>query len=685
MLCAIPSVQRSGLIAFVAILSLSLAALGCEPASHTGRQDGGLPPGELDSDGDGIWDSWEGAAENVDTDGDGIPDYLDPDSDNDGIPDSIEGAPNPDTGEPADSDGDGVYDFRDLDSDNNGIPDADDHLDDIDGDEIPSFRDLDDDGDRLLDIDEIGDDPSAPIDTDGDGIPDYRDIDSDNDTISDLHEYVADTDGDGTPDRFDLDSDGDGWTDAEEAGDADVRTPPVDTDGDGIPDYRDLDSDNDGLSDADERHYGTDPRNPDTDGDGVSDLVEIAACPAGDSSCANDALDPSSSPRTRGDFVFLEPYMMAPSPPRDTLDFATNIRVADVYFLMDTTGSMNSSITALRNDLSSFIPQVRAEIPDVWIGVGEFKDYACCGGGARPNYGGPSDFAYRNNQNLTPDASLAVAALNQWRATGGADGPESHVPAVWAIATGMGLPGPSNTPPPPACPPGHWGYPCFRDGAVPIIVMITDIDMHNGPGNANAYSDSDLGAHAPTYDEAIAAMNARHIRVIGIGQGSGGLAHMQQMARDTGAVDGAGYPLTSVWSTTGLGATVLNQIKLLAESTTLDISVEFLDDPSDSVDTFAAFVDRLEANTAGDPSRGCDPRAAVDTDGDGLLDTFPAVTSGDRVCFDIVVKQNNTVMPTSQPQIFRANVRVLGDGFTELDTREVFFLVPGVIEAAGPS
>ncbi len=51
----------------------------------------------MDSDGDGLPDSWEGAD---DSDGDGIPDYLDLDSDNDGIPDSDD----------ADSDGDGLGD-----------------------------------------------------------------------------------------------------------------------------------------------------------------------------------------------------------------------------------------------------------------------------------------------------------------------------------------------------------------------------------------------------------------------------------------------------------------------------------------------------------------------------------------------------------------------------------------------
>ena len=204
--------------------------------------------------------------------------------------------------------------------------------------------------------------------------------------------------------------------------------------------------------------------------------------------------------------------------------------------------------------------------------------------------------------------------------------------------------------------------------------MITVAPTHNDPNNRYPYSGI-LGA--PTYMETIAALNEHRVRVIGIGQGSGGVSDMEQIARDTGSVDGAGSPLVSTWSGGAIGDAVLDQIQILAQTTTLDISIEFIDDPSDSVDTFSTFVDHLEANTAGDPSRDCAARLADDTNGDGHPDTFRSVTSGNRVCFDIVVKQNDTVEPTAEAQIFRATLRVMGDGFTELDTREIFFFVPG--------
>ena len=154
------------------------------------------------------------------------------------------------------------------------------------------------------------------------------------------------------------------------------------------------------------------------------------------------------------------------------------------------------------------------------------------------------------------------------------------------------------------------------------------------------------------------------------------------MATDTGAVDAGGAPLVSMTTGSGVSDGVVMQIETLASSVSFDITVAFEDDASDAVDTFASFVDHIEANTAGDAARGCDARPAEDTTGDGFPDTFRDVR-GARVCFDIVVKQNDTVMPLTTPQVFNATLRVIGDGFTELDSRGIFFLVPPTVLGPG--
>ncbi len=647
-----------------------------------------IPMGR-DEDGDGIADEFEGRASGTDTDGDGTPDYQDTDSDGDGIPDSTEQGGGDTSLPPIDTDSDGTPDFQDNDSDGNGVDDAIEGSVDTDGDGLADYRDLDNDGDSVRDREEVGD-PGAPTDFDGDGLPDYLDADSDNDTIRDGHEAIPpDTDGDGMIDRHDLDSDGDGISDADEAGDADISTPPIDSDDDFIPDFRDPDSDNDGLSDADELAAGTSPTNSDSDGDGVTDLIEIGAC-GGDPECAGDALDPSASPRTRGDFVYYEPYMMPPEPTRDTLDFATNIQNADVYFLMDTTGSMGAAIDRLKTSLSTagtgIIDRIREEIPNAWFGAGGFDDYRVS------PYGSGADSAFLHLQDITESVADAQAGVNRLTRHSGSDLPESLFPALWAIGTGNGLAGRSewpharaSSPDFAACADGRFGWPCFRAGAVPIIVAITDVRQHNGPGGSDAYNDGTLGGHAPTYAEAVAALTEERIKVVGVAVGSSAAANLNAIATDTGAVDGAGMPLVStVSSGSGVSDGLIDQIGILANSTRFDISVVYEDDATDAIDSFAAFVDHIEANTAGDAERGCEAREATDTDADGWPDTFEGVTAGSRVCFDIVVKMNDTVMPTEIPQTFGANLVVLGDGFTELDRRNVTFLVPPEIRAPGP-
>ncbi|WP_339794208.1 gliding motility-associated C-terminal domain-containing protein, partial [uncultured Imperialibacter sp.] len=153
-----------------------------------------------------------------DTDGDGIPDYLDSD-DNDGpLGDKDDdGVKNGDedrneNGDPTDddTDGDGVPDFLDDDDDGDGVPtrdedrngDGDPTNDDTDGDGIPDYLDDDDDGDGILTKDEDlnGDGDPTNDDSDGDGIPDYLD-DKDDSKVLEIPKGFS-PNGDGINDAF---------------------------------------------------------------------------------------------------------------------------------------------------------------------------------------------------------------------------------------------------------------------------------------------------------------------------------------------------------------------------------------------------------------------------------------------------------------------------------------------------
>ena len=211
----------------------------------------------LDTDGDGILDSFEDlntdgdndpATNPTDTDNDGIPDYLDIDSDDDGIPDNIEAQTT-----------DGYITPSGIDANNNGLDDAYE-------------------GEGVLGV--------IPVDTDLDGLPDYVDEDADGDGVPDNIEG-NDFDQDGLPDVvwIDSDKDNDGLNDGYEGNetiDTDVNdniNDPLadlpDTDQDGIPDFRDTDDDDDGIETADEDlDLDGDFANDDSDEDGVPNYLD---------------------------------------------------------------------------------------------------------------------------------------------------------------------------------------------------------------------------------------------------------------------------------------------------------------------------------------------------------------------------------------------------------------------------
>ena len=143
-----------------------------------------------DGDGDGIL-NWL----DLDSDNDGIPDHAEcggtNDKDRDGRSDNhvdLDGDGHHDLHDPdqggselscTDTDGDGIPDFLDIDSDNDGVSDFVEHGGiDEDGDGLPDSIE-DKNGDGLLDIfhPETGD-PLVMRDSDGDGIPDHLDAES---------------------------------------------------------------------------------------------------------------------------------------------------------------------------------------------------------------------------------------------------------------------------------------------------------------------------------------------------------------------------------------------------------------------------------------------------------------------------------------------------------------------------
>jgi len=646
----------------VRICALALL-ISCGPASGTGDDDGSGTPG--DADGDTISDTDEGTG---DADSDGTPNFQDADSDGDGIPDYREAGDGDPDSKPIDSDLDGTPDFLDLDSDNNGRSDTLDGLDDLDGDNVANFQDPDDDGDQINDVDEIGPNALQPVDTDNDGTPDFRDSDSDNDTISDFLETNQDYDMDGSGNYVDLDSDEDCISDQIEA----AGNPPADTDMDNHFDFIDRDSDNDGVPDATEDancNGVTDPgetsvKDGDTDQDGVSDLIEVAA--------GTDPTNPADNPQANGDFVFVEPYMMPQSPLDDDLDFSTKLQAVDLYVLLDRSGSMSQEITTVKNNLTAVVNNLKCPpnvttncIPDLWAGAGTI------------GYSGSGIEAYRNYVDIQPNPSFAGVPTTE---PGGCCA-EPLTFGAFASVTGQGgsAYGFSGVPPRNTCAGspaanagyGTFGYPCFRQGALPVVMLATD-EQPLSPGDTNK---------TPNWDTIVKPQylntKARLVGILGSGFAANTDVDLRKMATDSGAIDAANGNAPLVFDGAGANAAAAIQqgILTLANGLPLDINAVSVDDPADAVDAVASFVDHLQTLQLG-TAQCANGLNDIDSNGDSFDDKYLQVRTGTPVCWTVVSKPNTTVPATDAPQLFRAKVKVYGDGVTQLDERDVFFLVP---------
>ena len=542
--------------------------------------------------------------------------------------------------------------------------------------------------------------------------------DTDGDTIADCHEGTEDRDNDGTANNMDLDSDGDGYTDAQEAGDTDLMSPPQDTDSDAIPNFLDLDSDNDGLRDDQELAVGTDPTNPDTDGDGDSDLVEVVIhqlCVMDPTTCNGDPdpLDPGQGVSDE-DYVFVLPYQDPEQ--RKPLDFATSITNADIHFSMDTTGSMSEEIANLRNGVSQVISQTAAQVPNSAFGVSRYEDFPL------DPYGTSGDLPYQLHQRITTVTSQVQSGVNALAIRNGRDTPESGWEALYRIATGNQLSWSGGSIP--AFNPNSGYNPAingllggvgFRDGALPIVVQITDARSHDTTALSPGCAATDVyGGTVNAHSKAatIGALQGLGIRVLGIASNanSGGCnprADLEQAATQTGArvppsafdlggrppgcapsqcctglsgagrpTDGAGQcPLVFDVSSSGSGnfvGQVVQAIKMLINFAGLDISARTssmpqpnafggLTDPADFI------TDILPVALTPVPPGGI----VLDPTGHIFLDVRPGTTA----TFD--VKAVNTILMQAQdPQVFTMHIQVMGDGVTILDTRQVVIIVP---------
>ncbi|UOZ05257.1 Calx-beta domain-containing protein [Amycolatopsis sp. WQ 127309] len=145
----------------------------------------------------------------------------------------------------------------------------------------------------------------------------------------------------------------------------------------------------------------------------------------------------------------------------------------DLVLLADTTGSMGAAIGNVRANANTITGDVLAAQPTAQFGVAEYKDF-----------GDP--FAFRVNTGITGDQAAVQAGTNQWVASGGGDGPEADLNALYELATGAVT---------------------FRPDGTRIVAWFGDAPSHDPSGG------HDLA-------QTIAALKAANIRVVAVNVGA---------------------------------------------------------------------------------------------------------------------------------------------------------------------
>lgn len=445
--------------------------------------------------------------------------------------------------------------------------------------------------------------------------------------------------------------------------------------------------------------------------------------------------------RTSGnsqDFFFNLPYMIDPQ--KKPLTFTTEVQSLDVFFAVDTTGSMGPEINELSNSLqSTIIPGVKAAAAkDAWFGVGAMDDWPTGSYGSGSCFSdmyGTDDQPLVLLQAMTDDLKMAQDGVKHLLRGGsssprgcGGDTPEGQMEGLYQIATGEGQMGANAR-----VPANHTGIGGvgFRDGALPVAVTISDASFHSkgdtNPltcwGSSVAYG-GDVSPYAHTRKETEDALNKICAKVIGVsalvGSEDGCIAtqDLTMFANATGALvppeawdipmrptncpmgkcctglGGAGEepngnklcPLVFKISPngSGVGDQVTAGIAQLARFASFDVVTEVIgqteDERGDKLPTGKTTADFIKSIVPLDalppPPPPYVPTPEMTAKG------FSKVVPGSLVRFTVEA-HNELQRETAWPQVFHATIRVRAGGCANLDARDVIILIPPVAPTPG--
>jgi len=436
------------------------------------------------------------------------------------------------------------------------------------------------------------------------------------------------------------------------------------------------------------------------------------------------------------DFFFILPYQDPTGQMSKPLDFATAIPALDVFFLMDTTGSMYGEISNLQTALTgTVIPGIQNAVANSQFGVGALEDFPVdpygnlSGADCFRNGDSAPDQPFKLRQTITNSSTAVQTAVNSLSNGAnspigcGNDWPEGGLEAIYQIATGEGLSAPSPT----SVPANHTGIGgvAFRAGTMPVVVDITDAMTHGvgetlscpDTGDSAAYTGA-VATVAHSRAQTKTALSQICARVVGIAAIQTSLSlecsgeeYLRDLATTTGArvppaawdvgtrpagcaanqcctgqngagvaTDAAGLcPVVFDVSPTGTGVStnIVTGIQMLTRFATFDVPTDKQGGTTDIAGNPlpAGFTTADFIKMVTPTSFVLPPPPPVLPNPTFDATTFHNVTPGTQVTF-AVNAYNDFVMETGTAQIFRATIRVLAGGCTPLDQRDVLILVP---------
>ena len=214
---------------------------------------------------------------------------------------------------------------------------------------------------------------------------------------------------------------------------------------------------------------------PDDDGDGVPNDADD--CPG-----TPDWISCDDDPTNDGLYqtVFYDSTGADEVVRSSTVDVVAEIPEVDIYFLIDATPTLVDEIGVLQDQILNIIDDVRISFPDAQFGLGLYREYPLA-----PLAAAHSQAPYHHILDFTVDKLLvqtAVSALNTENMVQNATAASAATQALYSVASGLGLgdmvPNRGSCP---NAPDADIGFPCFRDGALHVVMNITDAEVFNGP------------------------------------------------------------------------------------------------------------------------------------------------------------------------------------------------------------